>query len=244
MNKIILVQAGYTAWEETLLEGCFQNAEQREKPTSTEGVSGPKNDQRRLQGTLSLPLSDAGKEALKEVAAMLQREGVSVIYSSGNESSGPTADCLADLCDLKTKKVTRMRELNCGLWQGLRIKDIKQRYSRAYRLWREDPTSVCPPDGETVIDAFERVQESIKLINKKNKNGTTIAIVAAPVVSAIIECILTGHPLEELWSISDNNEPVKKVILNDTLVNGAPQGRFVKFDTPQCQATTNSKIHP
>lgn len=234
MNKIILVRAGNTAWEETLPENCSQTAVTKENAIS-EGSSGLKNDQQRLQGTLSLPLSDAGKDALKKVASLLQCEEVAIIYSSGNESSGPTAEYLADLCHLKTRKVTRMHELDCGLWQGLRIKDIKQRYGRAYRLWREDPAAVCPPEGETVVEAFKRVEESLKAIAKKNKNGTAVAIVAAPVVAAIIECLLTGRSLEDFWSVSDKNEPVKKVILNDTLVNGVPQGHLVDFDTPQCR---------
>ncbi len=235
MNKIILIRAGYTAWEDALPEDGTQSAKQSEESRLTEGTSGPNNDHRRLQGTVSLPLSDAGKKALIDVADLLQREDVRAIYSSGNESSGPTATHLAGLCNLKTKKVTRMHELNCGLWQGLRIKDIKQRYSRAYRHWREDPTSICPPEGETVVNAFNRVEESIKTINKKNKNGTTVAIVAAPIVAALIECIITGHPLEDLWSLSDNTS-IKKILLTDTVVNGIPQGRLVEFATPECQA--------
>lgn len=237
MNKIILVRAGHTAWEETFPEHGSAPGVTKENAI-LESAAGLNNDQQRLQGTLSLPLSETGKEALKKVASLLQLEGVGIIYSSGNESSGPTADYLAELCRLKSRKVTRMHELDCGLWQGLRIKDIKQRYGRAYRLWREDPAAVCPPEGEPVVEAFKRVEASLKAIAKKNKNGTAVAIVAAPVVAAIIECIFLGRSLEDMWLVSDKNEPVQKILLSDTLVNGVPQGQLMAFDTPHCHEAT------
>ena len=75
MNKLILIRAGNTPWQEG-------------QPTA---------DESRLQGTVSLPLTEQGKESLQKIAEILQREKIDAIYSSGNESSGPTAEYLAQL---------------------------------------------------------------------------------------------------------------------------------------------------
>ena len=106
-----------------------------------------------------------------------------------------------------------MREMDCGLWQGLRIKDIKKRYCRAYRQWRTDPTSICPPEGERVEDAWARVTKALETISRKNKTKT-VALVAAPIVGALVECVLTAKPVERLWEIIDQAAAVREFTMN------------------------------
>ena len=148
MYKLILIRAGNTPWQER-------------QPTA---------DESRLQGTVSLPLTEQGKQSLQKIAQILQEEKIDSLYSSGNESSGPTAEYLARLCQIKTKKVPGLRELDFGLWQGLRITEIKKRFGRAYRQWRADPTSVRPPQGESVPETYDRVCRSLCSLNKKNRD--------------------------------------------------------------------------
>jgi len=193
MRKLILVRAGSTAWEE-------------EFPAPASDTCPA--DERRLQGTIPLPLTTAGKQALSDIAATVRLQRSTVLYSSGNESSGPTAACLAELCHLKAKKVVSLRELDCGLWQGLQIKDIKQRFGRTYRQWRSDPTTVCPPKGESIDHALQRVTESIQLLGKKNPDEV-VTLVAAPIISGLIECVLTGKELDQLWAIVDRSPVVR-----------------------------------
>jgi broad specificity phosphatase PhoE len=111
----------------------------------------------------------------------------------------------------------------------LRIKDIKNRYAKAYRQWRSDPASICPPDGETLTDAFERVTEAlIKLLKKRDE---TVAIVAAPIVAALIECAITREPLENLWQIVDQGKNVKSFTLESHAPdNAVPTGQLVETE--------------
>jgi len=176
MKKLILIRAGNTIW-------------QQGRPT---------DDDSRIQGTVSLPLTDQGKQDLQKIAEALKVEKPNFIYSSGNESSGRTAVFLAELCQIKTKKMPDLRELDCGLWQGLRIAEIKKRYGRAYRQWRTDPTSVRPPQGESITEASGRVNQTLHCLYKKNREKT-IVIVASFIVAAIIECLATGKNLDQLW---------------------------------------------
>ena len=142
MKKLILIISGSTAWAEAdnaEIERVEDDDSQENHNDCTKAESSDAASGRRLQGTLPLPLSEQGKESLISVANILKQYDTQTIYSSGNESSGPTAEFLAELCDLKTKKNTDLKELNCGLWQGLRYRDIEKRYSNAYKQWRNDP---------------------------------------------------------------------------------------------------------
>ncbi|KPK76959.1 MAG: hypothetical protein AMJ79_04865 [Phycisphaerae bacterium SM23_30] len=192
MNKLILIRAGNTPWQEG-------------QPTA---------DESRLQGTVSLPLTEQGKESLQKIAEILQREKIDAIYSSGNESSGPTAEYLAQLCQIKTKKVSGLRELDFGIWQGLRITEIKNRYGRAYRQWLCDPTSVRPPRGESVLEAYDRVRQSLYSLNKKNRDKTVV-VVAAFIIVALIECLVAHKSLDQLWQIAEQHDDLRILDLSD-----------------------------
>jgi len=186
MNTLIVIRAGETAWHQG-------------RPTA---------DESRIQGTVSLPLTPAAEEFLRTVSASIAQYHPDCIYSSGNESSGPTAEFLGQLCTLKPKTLPGLHELDCGLWQGLRIREIKKRYGRAYRQWCCDPTSVRPPQGESLEEAARRVRKTLRNLNKKNQDKT-IVVVAAVMVAALIECLLTGTPLEQLWPIVEKHEHIR-----------------------------------
>lgn len=195
MKKLILIRAGSTAWQEgSREEFCC--------------CSKPTDDEARLQGRVPLPLSETDKEALKEIAVVLRQEDAEVIYNSGNESAGPTAEYLSELCSIKTKEAPNLRELDCGLWQGLKIKDIKKRYGRAYRQWHSDPASICPPQGENLVAAGERICEALQKIAKKNKDKIVV-VIAAPIAAALIECILNRGSLDKFWHFAENPKPLR-----------------------------------
>ena len=186
MNKLIVIRAGETAWHQ----------------------GRPTDDESRIQGTVSLPLTSAAEESLRTLADTINRYQPDCLYSSGNESSGPTAQLLAQLCKLKPKTLTDLHEVDCGLWQGLRIGEIKKRYGRAYRQWRSDPVSVRPPQGESLEEATQRVQKSLLNLNKKNPDKTII-VVAALMVTALIECIMTQAPLQKFWQFVEHQENIR-----------------------------------
>ena len=183
MEKLILIRAGGTTWQEG-------------QPTA---------DESRIQGTVPLPLTEQAKKSLQKIAAVLLKENVDCLYSSGNESSGSSAEFLAQLCQIKTKKIPNLRELDFGLWQGLRIVEIKKRYGRAYKQWLTDPASIRPPQGESVPETYERVAQSLQNLYKKNRDKTVV-IVAAFVVAALIECLITDKSLDQLWQIAEQHD--------------------------------------
>ena len=109
---------------------------------------------------------------------------------------------------MKTRKRPELRELDCGLWQGLQVGEISKRFGKTYRQWREDPTSVCPPSGEQVLAAYERVTDGLEALDRKHRHETVV-VVAARIVGALIEGYLTGMGLERLWEIVDRDEPLR-----------------------------------
>jgi broad specificity phosphatase PhoE len=181
MNKLIVVRSGRTAWQ----------------------------DQDRIQGIVSLPLTDQGKQDLDIIAQTLSLTDTTILHSSGNESSGKTARYLAKKCKLKMAINTGFKEFNFGSWQGLKVVEVKHRYARAWKMWRKAPTAICPPNGESLEATYQRVHIALNEVFSNN-NDRTIIIVAAEMVAVLIQCIMTGHVLKDFWEIYETHPAIQQ----------------------------------
>ncbi|MCK4648881.1 histidine phosphatase family protein [bacterium] len=172
MTKIILVRHGQTAWT-------------------------PVN---RIQGWLDIKLNEQGLRQAKRIAKELKRKKLKAIYSSELSRAYETARIIARTHKLKVKKNINLNELNQGKWQGLLVKEAKDAYKKLYRRWEEEPLSVRPPGGESILDLYERALHVLREITKKYPKGRVI-IVGHKVINAVIKCYSLGINLSNVWKM-------------------------------------------
>ncbi len=149
------------------------------------------DEQNRVQGVLDLPLSDRGRSEVAELVDQLAvaRVTLSVLYCGPGESVQRTAETIAQALGLRTRKIEELRNLDQGLWQGLQIEEIKRRNLKLFRQWQEDPRTVCPPQGETVESALERIQSALRPLLRRHRDETLGLVVAEP-LAQLIACYL------------------------------------------------------
>ena len=172
MGSILLAAAGATAWDE----------------------------EQRLQGSRSLPLSERGREQVEQVAEQLSEMPLRAIYTGGSTHCLESASILAHGRRVRVRRLDALAEVNQGLWEGLRLDDLEQRYARSYRAWLTDPKAVRPPDGESVAQAFERVREALGWVVHRHRDQL-VAIVAPRLLRALIQCCLRGRGPEAVWEL-------------------------------------------
>src|SRR3972149_2625991 len=144
------------------------------------------DQQGRIQGTLDIPLCEDGRREVEAVVASLRDQPLDAIYTSPCQSAKQTAETLGNAFDLKFKEVDKLQNLNHGLWQGMLIEDVKKKQPKVYRQWQEQPETICPPDGETVGEAKERIQTVIaKLVKKHKSEGVAAVVVPEPLASVL-----------------------------------------------------------
>jgi broad specificity phosphatase PhoE len=156
------------------------------------------DEQRRLQGTLDIPLSDAGNAEVLRLARELETHPVSVVYTSPCQAARQTAETLADALDAKLKELDQLQNLNHGLWQGRCVDEVRQTQPTVYRQWQEHPESVCPPGGETVSTVQQRIRVAVTKLLRKHA-GDTVAVIAPEPLYSLLRCELTGAELPDLW---------------------------------------------
>ncbi|HEY4760630.1 MAG TPA: histidine phosphatase family protein, partial [Thermoguttaceae bacterium] len=84
------------------------------------------------------------------------------------------------------------------------IKDVRHKQPKVYRQWQEQPGLVCPPEGEMLSAAEERVRLAMMKLLKKHKEGIIGICVPEPLLS-ILRCFITNCKLGDLWNPSNGH---------------------------------------
>lgn len=143
------------------------------------------DDQGRLQGVLDLPLSDRGLAEVSALAEKFDESALAGVYFGPGENLQQTAESLGRAARLRPKRLDDLRNLDCGLWQGLPAEEIRRRNPKVFRQWLDDPLTVCPPEGECVEEALARLREVIRPLLRKHRDEAFALVVAEPLASLI-----------------------------------------------------------
>jgi probable phosphoglycerate mutase len=165
----------------------------------------------RLKGRLDIPLCPLGVEQATAIAQQLAASGpLAALYAAPCQACRQTAELIHELCDLRPRKCAALTNLDMGLWSGLCIDDIRQRQPTIYRRWQENPETVCPPQGEMLFEARQRLQESIDRLAKKHVRGRVVLIAPEPLAS-ILSCLLQQRSVCDLWAAENNFGTIERI---------------------------------
>lgn len=176
MTKLILVRHGETDW----------------------------NVEDRIQGWLDIPLNAEGRRQAEGLAEELAKMKIAVIYSSPLKRAFQTAEIIAERHHLRVKKVSDLKEINQGKWQGLLVSEAKERYEELYQRWLTHPLGVKPPEGESIEEVCQRVKEACQnLVN--NHPRETLCLVTHKVTAALAKCYYLGLDRNRIWELLPEN---------------------------------------
>jgi len=105
---------------------------------------------------------------------------------------------------LKVKKLEGMENVSLGLWQGMLVEEVRLKQPKVYRQWQENPECICPPEGEMLVQAEERVRNQMSRLLKRCKEGTIALVVPEPLAS-LVRQFLNQSELGDLWKAADEH---------------------------------------
>jgi broad specificity phosphatase PhoE len=166
MTQVVLIRPGATAYDE----------------------------QNRVQGILDIPLSDRGRAEVAQLAEKLTEPGPSAValaalYCGPGESVVRTAEIIGKALGLRPRRIDDLRNLDQGLWQGLQLDEIKRRNLKVFRQWLDDPVTVCPPQGETIASALQRIKAALRPLIRRHPDEAIGLVVGEP-IAQLIACHL------------------------------------------------------
>jgi broad specificity phosphatase PhoE len=148
------------------------------------------DQQSRIQGGLDLPLSETGRRQVRDLIGRLSQLSIDIVYASPTEPALSTAREVAASLDVPVKELEGLENLSHGLWEGMRLDEVRRKHPRVFKQWRESPKAVCPPEGESCAEAHERVRRALK---RPSRRRQPFAIVAPEPLATLIASILRGQ---------------------------------------------------
>jgi phosphoserine phosphatase len=159
------------------------------------------DQEERIQGNLDIPLNEQGGAEVARIVNELAGRHIDAIYSPTCEPARQTAQTIAAALKIKHRKLDRMQNLDHGLWQGMKIEEVRRKQARVYRQWQEQPESVQPPEGETLDHAEQRMEAAMAKLLKRHKEGV-IALVLSEPMASLVRRYLDHGQLGDLWKAS------------------------------------------
>jgi phosphoserine phosphatase len=156
------------------------------------------DEQRRIKGNLDIPLSDAGKTQVAGIVAQLHDTPIDFLYASPTRCAQQTAEALAADRRVRFKTLDDLENLDHGLWQGKRIDEVKTSQPKVFRQLQDHPETVCPPQGEPVGSAIDRVRTVIAKLVRKHRDVTVALVVPEPLAS-LVRSLLLQAEITDLW---------------------------------------------
>lgn len=158
----------------------------------------------RYQGLLDPELSDRGLQQAERLGEHFRAIDLDAIYSSPLKRTMQTAFQVARRKELEVIKEERVREIDHGVWSGLLVQEVQERFPEQFRQWLEEPHMVSFEGGESLRDVHLRVSSFIEEIRRRHW-GQSVAIVSHTVPIRAMYCALLGIDLSKFWSFGCDN---------------------------------------
>lgn len=132
----------------------------------------------RWQGQLDVPLNQEGKAQAAALAAYLRSAMLTAVHTSDLSRARETAEAVARQTGLSLQLDVRWREMNLGIFQGLTLPEIQEKYPEVAAAMHDDYLGFVFPDGESRGLMQQRAHQAFMELASAYPAGSTIAVVS------------------------------------------------------------------
>jgi broad specificity phosphatase PhoE len=170
-----------------------------------------------FRGRIDVELNQTGRRQAELLAESLSGQKIEAVYSSPLKRALKTAEAVARRHRLKVEVSPGLIDSDFGQWQGLSLREVKEKYNQLYEQWAESPQLVKIPGGESLDAVRERALQVVNGVMAKH--GGAVVLVSHRVVNKVLICALLGLDNSHFWNIKQD--------VGGTTVFSSQNGRFV-----------------
>lgn len=159
-------------------------------------------------------LNETGIKQAYSARDKLSGVKINKIYSSPLKRAAKTAEIINESFGQKIIYSDALRERNFGVWDDMSYKDICVKFPKEVKLWENDWINYCIQDGESALEAHERVTAFIDSLISENKKGTFIVVTHLGCVRSIIAHLL-GMGIQGVWRFRVDTGSITRLIINN-----------------------------
>lgn len=127
-------------------------------------------------GVTDVPLSERGKKQATSLARMFAREKLDAIYTSPLSRAKKTAEPIAKELYLDYHILSELSDRNYGIWEGMSIEEIQDKYPNEHDLWYKTWPEYEIPQGESEMQVYERNADALNKILENHDKGKILIV--------------------------------------------------------------------
>jgi broad specificity phosphatase PhoE len=156
------------------------------------------NKELRYNGDTDTELTTLGRRQAAALAARLHTRHVDAVIASDLQRALSTAEPIAGACRCTVRPDVRWREVRFGEAEGLRWRDVVERFPRAAQGWAENRPEAAMPGGESLLDVMARVQPALDELAAEFDNRTVAIVSHGGPLRVALCCLLTAD-ITQQW---------------------------------------------
>jgi broad specificity phosphatase PhoE len=145
------------------------------------------NRERRLQGTLEVPLNGTGIAQARQLAGHFTALPIACVTSSPLIRSSATAEVLAKARGCPLRIDARLREIDHGSWSGLTMAEIARRFPSLVENDQLTSEAFDVSGGESLLEVSRRVSDVLADLLSWH-DGQSVVVVGHGVTLAVMSC--------------------------------------------------------
>lgn len=148
----------------------------------------------RWQGHADSPLTEFGLNQAKALAERLSNMAFSALYSSDLGRARETAGIIARRTGHDILFDARLRERNVGIFQGLTLSEMQERFPEAFEKYRLFDQDAVIPGGESMNQRYAVNIQCINEIAEKHRGQSVVVVTHGGVLNSMFRYVLKLPP--------------------------------------------------
>lgn len=167
-----------------------------------------------LSGHIDSQISELGTTEILKLREFLKNEKIDAIYTTTSSRTKQTVEGLATTRNLKINQCEELREISFGDFEGMSFDIIKKNHLDEFNKIIELGHEYKYPNGESLIDSYNRVCKKIDNIISTNKNKSILICAHAGTIRNIISYLI-GRTHEYHWNFKIDNASISIIDIVD-----------------------------
>ncbi len=174
------------------------------------------NEQQRYTGQVDIPLSSLGEKQAALLGQRMAQEPLDFIVTSDLQRARATGSAIAEYHQIPVYEDPAIREIFLGAWEGLTFAELRERDPDSYIRWQNEPLSIQPPGGESIIQLRDRVVHALEFWYMQHPQDTAVWVTHGGVIRVLL-CHLTNTSLNSWGAFRRENASISEVRLGQNV---------------------------
>ena len=148
----------------------------------------------RFAGVTDVELSEEGREQARRLAERLRDEKIAAVYASPLGRTVETARILAAPHNLQVQTCDGFREISHGHWEGMKRREVEEKFPEEMAEWEKDPYTFAPEGGESELAVTARALPALIDLVREHPGENVLIVSHKATIRLLLSSLLGFDP--------------------------------------------------